>query len=93
MRDYVRRFAAAFGITELRVPARIPNTRRALAIAEYAREHDRLEPFRHAAMEAYWREGRDLEAAAVLWEVAVQAGLDPAGALAAAVEREGGRRR
>lgn len=83
MRDHLRRFAAGFGITSLRHADRLPNTRRALAAAERARDLGRLEPFRNAAMSAYWEDGRDLEDDAVLEDVARRAGVDPAEALAA----------
>ncbi len=83
MRAYMARFAAAFGITDMRQPARMPNTRRALAAAEYARERGRLEAFRHGAMDAYWRDGLDLEDPAVIRGIAASAGLEPAPTAAA----------
>jgi predicted DsbA family dithiol-disulfide isomerase len=83
MADYLARFAATFGVQGLAPHDRIPNTRRALAIAEDARDRGRLHPFRHAAMEAYWRGGRDIEEDAVLADCAREAGLDPAAALEA----------
>lgn len=79
---HVERFAAGFGVP-LRVPARSPNTRAALAVAEFARDQGRLHPFRDAAMRAHWRDGRDLEDPAVLAACAAEAGLDPAAARAA----------
>ena len=82
MTAHVTRFAAGFGV-DLRVPARSPNTRPALAVAEYARAQGRLHPFRAAAMAAHWRDGRDIEDRAVLAECALEAGLDPAAAAAA----------
>lgn len=84
---YMRRFAASFGIEGMRQPGHIPNTRAALAVAEHARDRGRLDPFRAAAMDAYWRDGRDLEDAAVLRELAEQVGLDPAAAVDAASDR------
>ena len=78
MRAYMRRFAAQFGITDMRHPAHLPNTRRVLAAAEHARDQGRLDPFREAAMDAYWRDGRDLEDEAVVREVAAGVALDPA---------------
>ena len=79
----MRRFAAAFGIADMHQPARMPNTRRALAAAEYARERGRLDAFRHGAMDAYWRDGLDLEDASVIRAVAAAAGLEPAPTAAA----------
>jgi predicted DsbA family dithiol-disulfide isomerase len=82
MTAHVERFAAGFGVA-LRVPARTPNTRAALGVAEFARSQGKLHAFRAAAMAAHWREGKDLEDGRVLAECARQAGLDPAQAVAA----------
>ena len=76
-------FAAGFGVLGLAPRDWIPNTRKALAVAEFARDRDRLHPLRRAVMEAYWRSGRDIEDDAVLSDCAREAGLDPAEALAA----------
>jgi predicted DsbA family dithiol-disulfide isomerase len=76
-------FAASFGVT-MGHPMRLPNTRRALAIAELARDRGVLDPFRHAAMEAHWNRGLDIEQDDVLEALASEAGLDPSEALAAA---------
>ncbi len=84
MADYLRRFAAAFGVEGMRIPERTPNTRKALAIAEWARDQGRLHAFRRAAMNAHWREGRDIEDDGVLADLARRAGLDPERAVAAA---------
>jgi predicted DsbA family dithiol-disulfide isomerase len=86
MLGYVKRFAAGFGIRDLRSPERLASTRRTLAAAQYAREAGKLERFRAAAFDAYWREGRDLDRDEELAHVARAAGLDPAAALAAADE-------
>lgn len=83
MREYTRQFAERFGIHDMRHPDRISNTRRALAVAELARDRDRLHPFRHAAMDAYWRHGQDLEDEAVIRRIAGDVGLDPDEAAAA----------
>lgn len=83
MADYLRRFAAAFGVEGLRIPERTPNTRKALALAEWARDRGRLHPFRDAVMSAHWREGKDIEDEKVLADLAAAAGLDPQEALAA----------
>jgi predicted DsbA family dithiol-disulfide isomerase len=76
-------FAAAFGVDNLALPERLPNTRRALAIAEYARDQGKLMAFRDAAMRAHWREGKDLEDEHDLREIARRAGLAPEAALRA----------
>lgn len=59
-----------------------PSTKKALAISEFARRQGRLDTWREAAMDAHWAHGRDLEDHDVLADLAEQAGLDPAAALA-----------
>lgn len=83
MRQHMKRFAAQFGIHDMRHPDRLPNTRRILAAAELARDEGRLDDFRAAAMNAYWRGGADLEDTAVVREIARQVGLDADSAVAA----------
>lgn len=83
VRERVLGLAERLGV-EMRMPERIFNTRRALAVAERARDLGPLDAFRAAAMRAYWREGKDLEDEAALRDIAREAGLDPHDALAAA---------
>lgn len=83
MKPRLLAFAKSFGIEDMRASERLPNTRRALAVAEYARDQGKLEPFRHAAMDAYWRGGQNLEDDAVLEEMAREVGLDPKAAVEA----------
>jgi predicted DsbA family dithiol-disulfide isomerase len=80
MRQYMDRFAAQFGITDMRQPSRLPNTRRILAASEFARDRGRLDAFREAAMDAYWRHGADLEDDTVVRRIAAGVGLDADGA-------------
>jgi predicted DsbA family dithiol-disulfide isomerase len=84
MLGYVRSFAAGFGIRDLVPPVRLARTRRALAVAEHARDEGRLAEFRARAFDAYWREGRGLESDEELAALAREAGLDAADAVAAA---------
>jgi predicted DsbA family dithiol-disulfide isomerase len=84
MLRYVRTFAAGFGIDDLVPPKILASTRRALAVAEHARDAGRLDPFRAAAFDAYWRQGRGLVTDDELAFAAVAAGLDPGAAIAAA---------
>jgi predicted DsbA family dithiol-disulfide isomerase len=84
LHDRTRRFASRFGVADFTPPDRIQNSRRALAIAELAREQGHLEPFRAAAFEAHWRQSRNLEDDADLRALATVAGLVPDAALAAA---------
>jgi predicted DsbA family dithiol-disulfide isomerase len=76
-------FARGFGITDMKFRDRSPNTRRALAMAEYARDQGKLESFRHLAMDAHWRRGMDLESESDLRKLASEAGLDADASLAA----------
>jgi predicted DsbA family dithiol-disulfide isomerase len=62
----------------------MPNTRRALAVAEFARDEGRLDAFRTAAMDAHWSRSEDLEADATLSALAGAVGLDPVKGLRAA---------
>jgi predicted DsbA family dithiol-disulfide isomerase len=88
MRQYMDRFAAQFGITDMRHPSHLPNTRRVLAAAEFARDRGDLDAFRKAAMDAYWRHGSDLEDDVVVRRVAADAGVDADGAVAAMSDPE-----
>jgi predicted DsbA family dithiol-disulfide isomerase len=84
MLGYVKAFAARFGIDDLSPPERLANTRRALAVAQYARDEGRLDAFRAAAFDAYWRLGLGLESDEDIARLAERAGLDPQAAVAAA---------
>ena len=88
MQARLREFARSFGIEDMQFRDRSPNTRRALAIAEYARDQGKLEPWRQLAMDAHWRRGLDLESDADLRALAAEAGLDPDAALAASRDEE-----
>ena len=81
--DYLKRFSSDFGVP-IEEPTHIPNTHRALAITEYARDLKKLEAFRDATMEAYWRRCDDIEDDSVLSSLAESSGLEPLLALAAA---------
>ncbi len=86
MREYMKTFAAQFGIHDMGSPSRLPNTRRVLAMAELARDVGRLDAFRHHAMNAHWTEGKDLESPSHLLGIAAAAGLDPEKALQAGTD-------
>jgi predicted DsbA family dithiol-disulfide isomerase len=83
MHARLQEFAKSFGIKDMKLRERSPNTRRALAIAEHARDQDRLEPWRRLAMEGHWRRGLNLESDADLRSLAVEAGLHPDAAISA----------
>jgi 2-hydroxychromene-2-carboxylate isomerase len=75
MAEYMKSFAAKFGIDDFRQRDRIPNTRRALALAEVARDGGLLDEYRALAMEAHWARGMDLENDDDLRTIARDAGL------------------
>lgn len=83
MRTYMIQFAEKFGIQDVRVADRLPNTRRALAVTEWARAQGRHDAFRDEAMHGYWKRGLDLENPQHLRDIIHRAGLDPARGLAA----------
>ena len=82
IRAKMQAFASEFGV-EMHIPDHLANTRRALAMSEFARDEDCLDAFREAATQAYWLEGRDLENENDLRHVAAGAGLDEVDALEA----------
>ena len=77
-------FAARFGIQGMKHPKKIPNTRGALSMAEFAREQGKLDTFRSLTMEAYWEKDKDIEDSVVLRDLAVASGLDSNKAILAA---------
>jgi predicted DsbA family dithiol-disulfide isomerase len=79
MRAHAEQFGQSFGVS-LKVPARLSNTRRVLAVTKWAKEQGRFPSFHDAAMEAYWQRGEDLENPDVLARLAELAGLPGEGA-------------
>lgn len=84
LHERTRRFGADFGLAEFDPPNVLKNSRRALAMAEFARAQGQLESYRRTAFDAHWRRHQDLEADADLKRLAIDVGLDPDAALAAA---------
>ncbi len=85
---YVEKFAAAFNLPDVRMPEKTYNTRKALLMAEYARDAGRLPEFWQALLHAYWKEQINLEDETVLAQVATLCGLDSAQAVAAPANME-----
>ncbi len=75
MAAYMKSFAAEFGIDDFQQRERIPNTRRALALAEVAREQGRLDEYRARAMDGHWRDGMNLEDDDDLRRIAADSGM------------------
>jgi len=67
----------AAGLPHAESIERVPNSKRALVLAEYAREQGRFEDVHRRLFRAYWAEGRDIGTDEVLLAVAADAGLDP----------------
>lgn len=86
--EHLQQFAAGFGIQGMRLSKKIPNTRRALGMAEFARDQGKLDAFRSRTMEACWKEGKDIEDSIVLRDLAAASGLDPEKATIAADDPE-----
>ena len=75
MHEHLVKLAEHFGIHGFTPRDRMPNTRRALALAEVAREEGKLAAFRERAMDAHWRDGLNLEDDGDLRTIARDAGL------------------
>jgi predicted DsbA family dithiol-disulfide isomerase len=86
MNDYIQQFAAKFGVFDMVRTTRMPNTRRALAIAEFARDRGKLDDFRKLTLAAHWQEGRDIEDDKVLHDIAIASSLPPDDALSTATD-------
>ena len=82
-RHSIKNLAEQQGVGEMVMSKRSPNTRAALAVAEYARDEGKLFVFKEAAMQAYWRDGEDIEDEVVLSKILVGVELDVTAGLAA----------
>lgn len=81
MHARLQQVADDFGVP-FRAQSHAPSTKPALALSHFAREQGKLDAWRAAAMDAYWRDGRDLEDRDTLRELLTDAGLDADDALA-----------
>ena len=81
----VRAMAEASGLPFNPHPDRVPNTRTALELSEWARAQspEAHEQLHERIMDAYWREGRDITGWDELGPCVADVGLDPAAAQAA----------
>ena len=84
MRDRLRSVASEVGLT-MESRDVIINSRRALAAAEFAREHGRFEAMHHSLFKAHWELTGRLENVDDLVTIGAGVGLDPA-ALRLAIE-------
>lgn len=76
MRDRLRSVAAEVGLT-MESRDVIINSRRALAAAEFARQHGRFEAMHHALFKAHWELTGRLESVDDLVAIGASVGLDP----------------
>jgi len=76
MSDVLLKEAQQAGLP-MSVPARIPNSRRALEAAEYARGHGQHAAFHHIVFRRFYGEGENLASWVMLRAAAEEAGLDP----------------
>jgi predicted DsbA family dithiol-disulfide isomerase len=82
MHDAVRRLSEEAGLAYNPHPDRVPRTRRALELIEWARTHSAHDALHARIMDAYWTEGRDIMDWDVLGACVSDVGLDPAEARA-----------
>lgn len=82
-RHSIRNLAEQQGVGEMVMSKRAPNTRAALAVAEYARDEGKLFEFKEAAMQAFWRDGYDIEDEKVLEKILIATDLNVDRGLAA----------
>jgi predicted DsbA family dithiol-disulfide isomerase len=75
--DVVRRLNEEAGLTFNPHPERVPNSRRALELAEWARARGAHDAVHERVMDAYWSEGRDITGWDVLGPCVADVGLDP----------------
>ena len=74
--DAVRRMNEEAGLVYNPHPERVPNSRRALELAEWARARGSYDDLHERIMDAYWSEGRDITGWEVLAPIVAEAGLD-----------------
>jgi predicted DsbA family dithiol-disulfide isomerase len=76
MSEHLREMAREAGL-EMNMPDLVPNSRRALEAAEYAREQGKHQVFHRVVFRKLYGEGQDINSWDVLRAAAEEAGLDP----------------
>jgi len=71
----VKRLADEDGLT-LKFAEKLPNSRLALYISEFARKKGKFEEFHKLVLEAYWLEGKDIGDKSLLLDLAESVGLN-----------------
>ena len=77
LHEAVRHLNEEAGLTYNPHPERVPRTRRALELIEWARTHGKHEEMHTRVMDAYWTEGQDITGWDVLGPLVADVGLDP----------------
>ena len=71
----VKQLADEDGIT-LKLSDKLPNSRLALYISEFARKKGKFEEFHELVLDKYWKEGKDIGDLSILLELAESIGLN-----------------
>ena len=71
----VKRLAAEDGI-EIQFSGKMPNSRLALYLSEYARENGKFNQFHKLVLDSYWKKGEDIGDAEILEKLIKSVGLD-----------------
>ena len=71
----IKSLANEVGIT-LKLSDKLPNSRLALYLSEFARKNGKFEEFHRLVLDSYWKEGKDIGDQALLLDIAENVGLD-----------------
>lgn len=77
LHEAVRHLNEEAGLVYNPNPDRVPRTRRALELIEWARTHGKHDEMHTRVMDAYWTEGKDITGWDVLGPLVAEVGLDP----------------
>jgi predicted DsbA family dithiol-disulfide isomerase len=73
--ENVNKLAAEIDL-ELKIPIKISNSKRALMLAEYAKENGKFCEYHHEVFKAYWQDQKDIGNIDALSDIMDQIGLD-----------------
>lgn len=77
--ENVNKLAAEIGL-KLRLPPKISNSKKALVLAEYAKEKGKFNEYNYEVFKAYWQDQKDIGSIDILTNILDKIGLDPKGA-------------
>ena len=75
MKANIKRLADDVGIS-LKLSDKLPNSRLALYLSEFARKNGKFEEFHKLVFDSYWKEGKDIGEQAILLALAEKIGLN-----------------